>query len=335
MHQLAASGGARVRAKVLRMRIIHTADWHFGASFERWPEELAPRRRAERERAVLQIIAYAKEHRADYLLVSGDVCDFPEQMPKSVLDALEELKGARCVPVLFFTNGGHDANRAWWQGAALGPMRGEPTHPAVRGRGHRLPHSIGFDDVAFAACDHVPEPQDLKWLSRSPTARILLLHAQEGVHRARLETLREHCDYVACGDCHAADAIVPGWAHYSGSPSFRDLSSIDPGPRSFLDVSVTRGGMAAVETIELETPLAAVVTITPGAAIVKPQLGAASHAGVAAALAQLPRAYAYAKVQVDPGQRGRFEADMAAASAAGWVHIPWTETSDLFIRQAG
>jgi DNA repair exonuclease SbcCD nuclease subunit len=92
------------------MRIIHTADWHFGADHEHWPDCLASRRRREREAAVQQILAYAIEKKADYLVVAGDVCDFPEDMPKSIVDGLRELKNEGCVPVLFFTNAWHDGN---------------------------------------------------------------------------------------------------------------------------------------------------------------------------------------------------------------------------------
>jgi hypothetical protein len=122
----------------------------------KWPEELASRRRAERQGAVLQILSHAQMVQADFLVVAGDVCDFPEDMPAAVRGGLEQLQQHGCVPLLFFTNKGHDRNRDWWSGSAVGPLKGSPT-----GGHDTLPHAISLGGVLFSAHDEVPAPDQV------------------------------------------------------------------------------------------------------------------------------------------------------------------------------
>ena len=124
--------------------------------------------------------------------VSPDVCDFPEDMPRSIIEGLGTAKRSGCVPLLFFTNAWHDGNRDWWAGTAMGPFKGQPKHKAVEGRGHRLPHTAIFDNAAFAAFDHVPSTDDISHLNGLALARLLLLHAEpKKLKTDRLEEVLE------------------------------------------------------------------------------------------------------------------------------------------------
>ncbi|MGV3520515.1 metallophosphoesterase family protein [Luteitalea sp.] len=316
------------------MRIIHTSDWHFGAGHEKWLDRLAARRRGEREAAVQQILDYAMATKADYLVVAGDVCDFPEEMPQNIIDRLDGVKRSGCVPVLLFTNAAHDGNRDWWAGTAMGPQRGHPTHRKVEGRGYRLPHTAVFDNVAFAAFDHVPSIDEVSHLQALECPRILLLHAQDGVTERRLEALRSVFSYIACGDCHESKPVIEGAAYYSGSPTFRDLDCIDPGPRNFLDVQLDEEGRARVTEIEIITPLSAVLSFADGGVKVKPHMEAVPNGlPLPEALTLLPETYAYAKVVVGAEQGAQFAEASASAMPEGWVMYPWTNTTRLVARE--
>ena len=315
------------------MRLIHTADWHFGAGFDKWPEPLAARRRQEREAAVRQVIDHALQERADYLVVAGDVCDFPESMPEGTQQALAELKDRGCVPVLFFTNAWHDGNRAWWAGASLGPRKGEPVHPKVAGRGHRLPHTVGFDNVVFTAFDHLPVLEEVSALQAFDVPRVLLLHTQDGVTAPRLDALRSVFSYIACGDCHAPTPIVADYAYYAGSPSFRDLASIDPGPRSFLDVEFDTHGQPSARVVEIETPLSAVLSFEDGSVTVTPDRWEQQQAvALADALRRLPPTYAYVKMVVPGAQQAQFARACDEEPLDGWLMHPWTDATRLLVR---
>jgi len=49
--------------------LLHTADWHLGASLQGWPRE------AEQRDALAQLVAIAKTREVDAVVVAGDVFD--------------------------------------------------------------------------------------------------------------------------------------------------------------------------------------------------------------------------------------------------------------------
>jgi hypothetical protein len=251
-------------------------------------------------------------------------------MPESIRDGLIELADSGCVPVLLFTNKGHDGNRAWWAGASLGPYRGYPKHKKAKGKGYRLPHTLVFDNAVFVAFDHVPDKDEVAHLNGLPRPRILMLHedSKRMKNIARLEALRPVFSYVACGDCHEPKAIVEHFLHYSGSPSFRDLSSIDLGPRSFLDVEIG-GGRVTVAPKMIDTPLLVSLEIKSGLVIADAGAGQTkNYPSLPAALGDGAK-YGYAKVEADAEQLQA----IIAGPPNGWTVGPVARKSLLLARK--
>jgi hypothetical protein len=74
----------------LKVRLIHTSDWHFGAGYDqkKWGE-LADRRRTERVAAVLQILSYAqkvKSVRGEAWVQAGQPLQVPRALRKQMHD---------------------------------------------------------------------------------------------------------------------------------------------------------------------------------------------------------------------------------------------------------
>jgi exonuclease SbcD len=94
----------------MRLRVLHTADWHLGdrlGGMERLPDQLA---------RVEELIAHAETHRADVLLVCGDVLE--EARPQRLAPIVSEVarllgpsveRGMQCV----FLAGNHDSQHTF------------------------------------------------------------------------------------------------------------------------------------------------------------------------------------------------------------------------------
>jgi hypothetical protein len=253
------------------VKLIITADWHLGAGLPKAWGRHADARRTERTAAILQIIEYARTSGAQYLLVAGDIADCPEPVPDAIVNELASLSadtGGRCRPVLFFTSADHDRQRAWWSGdmltsaesadRALKPCQGQPPFRPTSS-------SLQTDYVFISVHEALPRdvvkidvPAGLPWVA--------LVHRRH-LNGGALKDLAARATFVACGDRHDQEELTPGRAWYVGSPTFRDLSSFDEGPRGFLDVDISKDHEVRVTPKSIVTPLSATVAVSRRGAV--------------------------------------------------------------------
>lgn len=87
------------------MRFLHTADWHLGRPFHHASLE------ADQKHALDQIVAYAKEHKVDAVVVAGDVYDRAVP-PRWAVELLDEVLHRLCVEIaipVIMIPGNHDS----------------------------------------------------------------------------------------------------------------------------------------------------------------------------------------------------------------------------------
>ncbi|MFO1102281.1 MAG: exonuclease SbcCD subunit D [Methylocystis sp.] len=87
------------------IRLLHTADWHLGATLQGWSRE------AEHRAALAQLVAIAKERAVDAIIVAGDVFDSlnPSADAQRLLyDTLRDLRAACPHARIALVAGNHD-----------------------------------------------------------------------------------------------------------------------------------------------------------------------------------------------------------------------------------
>lgn len=87
------------------IRLLHTADWHLGASLQGWPRE------AEHRAALAQLIALAKTRDVDAVIVAGDVFDSlnpSAEAQRLLYDTLRDLRAACPRATIVLLAGNHD-----------------------------------------------------------------------------------------------------------------------------------------------------------------------------------------------------------------------------------
>jgi exonuclease SbcD len=87
------------------IRLLHTADWHLGATLQGWSRE------AEHRAALNQLVAIAKERAVDAIIVAGDVFDSlnPSADAQRLLyDTLRDLRAACPHARIALVAGNHD-----------------------------------------------------------------------------------------------------------------------------------------------------------------------------------------------------------------------------------
>jgi len=87
------------------IRLLHTADWHLGATLQGWSRE------AEHRAALAQLVAIAKERAVDAVIVAGDVFDSlnPSADAQRLLyDTLRDLRAACPHARIALVAGNHD-----------------------------------------------------------------------------------------------------------------------------------------------------------------------------------------------------------------------------------
>ena len=96
------------------MRLLHTADWHVGKTLARRP------RLDEAASALGEVVAIARDEKADAVIVAGDIYEHLAPSPEAeeiVFETLLALEKAG-IPVVLIP-GNHDAPRRW---SALAPL---------------------------------------------------------------------------------------------------------------------------------------------------------------------------------------------------------------------
>ncbi len=97
--------GAGLALTVGVIRILHTADWHLGATLQGWSRE------AEHRAALAQLVAIAKERAVDAIIVAGDVFDGlnPSADAQRLLyNTLRDLRAACPHARIALVAGNHD-----------------------------------------------------------------------------------------------------------------------------------------------------------------------------------------------------------------------------------
>jgi exonuclease SbcD len=207
------------------MRILHTADWHLGDRLGRID------RTADLRRAVERVAALCDEHRADVLLVAGDL--FSEMSrPDSLRASIEHLRDVftpflRRGGTILAVTGNHD-NETFCQTLRLvmnlvDPSAGQPGEPQPTGRLYlatgptslRLAGSYG-EEVQFLL---MPYPTPARYLRgdevqryAGPEERHRQIHA---AFLAKLNDLMTHPSYrpdlptVLAAHVHVLGAELP------------------------------------------------------------------------------------------------------------------------------
>ena len=91
------------------VKILHTADWHFGSAFGALSTEKANMRKTHLWQTLDRMIALAKEEQVDLFLIAGDLFDGESVSISTARTVLEKLQMLGSIPV-FIAAGNHDPN---------------------------------------------------------------------------------------------------------------------------------------------------------------------------------------------------------------------------------
>lgn len=89
------------------IRIIHTADNHFGLPFKQFPADVANRLIDERFVALARLVAVANEQKAHFFVIAGDLFDSPRVKKEDIDRAAETLRGFDGVAVIVVPRNHH------------------------------------------------------------------------------------------------------------------------------------------------------------------------------------------------------------------------------------
>lgn len=254
---------------------LHTADWQLGKPFARIADP-AKRALVQQERLVVldRIGEAARQARAEFILVAGDLFDSPGATKATVAAACSAL-GRMGLPVLAIP-GNHDhggPDSLWEQEffrrecAALAPnfrilLQPEPVEletavvypcPLLR-RADASDPTAWLRDPAVAAA--FPPDKPAVVLAHGSVQGFGSSGGEDeeeenpGSNRMDLDRLPAGVyDYLALGDWHGTKSITP-YAWYAGTPEpdrFPKGESNEPG--HVLRVTASRGGVPEVETV--------------------------------------------------------------------------------------
>lgn len=190
------------------IRLLHTADWHLGATLQGWSRE------AEHRAALAQLVAIAKQRAVDAVVVAGDVFDSlnPSADAQRLLyDTLRDLRAACPHARIALVAGNHDPAARLEAPRALFEMADVVSIGAFARR-----------DGAFDARAHLSPIRDASgrvgaYLLALPYPRAVDLPVTiEGAVGAVREAYREAVD-CARREIGAAPLIVTGHLHVAGA----------------------------------------------------------------------------------------------------------------------
>jgi exonuclease SbcD len=87
------------------IKILHTADWHLGATLQGWSREF------EHRRALAQLVDIAKAREVDAIVIAGDIFDSlnpSAEAQRLLFETLKSLRGALPRAVIALIAGNHD-----------------------------------------------------------------------------------------------------------------------------------------------------------------------------------------------------------------------------------
>lgn len=228
-------------------RFLHTADWHIGKPFGRFPEERAGVLRRARLSAIDRLAAAARDSSAKVVLVAGDIYDGPGLADRDLLELMGRLATHRDLS-WYLIPGNHDP-------ATPGGIWDRLTRLGLPDNVHvcRDPKPI---EIA-SGITLLPSPLAAKAVTADPTAwmataattegaiRIGLAHGstqgfgsdnQASVNIAPARARDAGLSYLALGDWHGTREVAPStW--YSGTPEPDSYQDNDPGNALLVTVS--------------------------------------------------------------------------------------------------
>lgn len=256
----------------MSVTFLHSADWQLGKPYQRIVDDTKRSRlQHERIQCLRRIGDTAREIKASFVLVAGDLFDSPSPLNSTVAAACEAI-GAMQIPVLVIP-GNHDfggPGSLWEQPFFLREME----HHAPNLRVILTPEPVVLADaVIFPAPllrrhDHADPTAWVRLAWETPTfpthlPRIVLAHGSvqgfdssqddddedsQGLNRIDLSRLPDaEIDYIALGDWHGTKQVSPK-AWYSGTPEIdRFPKGSDYHPGNILIVQAARGTTPHVE----------------------------------------------------------------------------------------
>lgn len=222
------------------MRLIHTADWHLGASLESvLPADLAAVRRAELLDTFSRMLDYAEENDVAAVLIAGDLFD-SDRVRASAADRLCRLIAAHPRITFYYLRGNHDENAR-----IVFPEN-------VRTFSHEFTSYPLGEGVTLYGCE-APDRHAYETFSPDENERnIVLLHGAVtesgyGEDIVNLRALRNRgIDCLALGHYHTnkKEALDRrGFYLYAGTPEGRGFD--EPGEKGFYLLDIDKAGVAA------------------------------------------------------------------------------------------
>ncbi|WP_428385882.1 metallophosphoesterase family protein, partial [Methylocystis sp.] len=191
------------------IRLLHTADWHLGATLQGWSRE------AEHRAALAQLVGVAKERAVDAVVVAGDVFDSlnPSADAQRLLyETLRDLRGACPHARIVLIAGNHDpaarleAPRALFEMADVVSIGAFARREgAFDARAHLLPVRNRRGEVgAYILALPYPRAVDLPVANENPAGAVREMY-REAVEGARREI--GTAPLIVTGHLHVAGAI--------------------------------------------------------------------------------------------------------------------------------
>ncbi len=245
----------------MSLRFIHSADWQLSKPFANFPSALAGELAAARLAVIRRIAAIARERRADFVVVAGDVFDGDGIAAVELRRALALLHAEAGITWMLLP-GNHDPARpgGLWERIA---QIGVPAN--VVACLSPAPIALGDGAVLLPAplTSKAPGGDPTEWMQGAATPqghlRIGLAHGsvqgfgsegESSVTIARDRAKTAGLDYLALGDWHGTKCIdARTW--YAGTPEPDRFPDNEPG--HVLAVSIEPGAPPKVERIASAT----------------------------------------------------------------------------------
>ena len=268
------SGPLRNLDGITMTSFLHSADWQLGKPFARIADE-EQRGRVQRERleAVRRIGDIARERKASFVVVAGDLFDSATPKDATISHALAAI-GSIGVPVYAIPgNHDHGGPDSLWERPFFRRQR-EAVAPNFHILLERQP--VERDDAVLLPCPLLRrhEPDDpTTWLRRWEPAegdqrpRIVIAHGStrafggaalgnsvDGEEAGQANAIDlgrlplDKLDYIALGDWHGF-LKVGEKAWYSGAHEIDRFPKADQRPGHVAAVTVSRGGLSVVEAL--------------------------------------------------------------------------------------
>lgn len=194
------------------IRLLHTADWHLGATLQGWSRE--PEHRA----ALAELVAVARARAVDAVIVAGDIFDSlnpPAEAQRLLYETVRDLRAACPHAAIVLVAGNHDpAGRLEAPRALLAAVGAHAIGVITRRAGalDLATHLIPIRDAAGAVRAHVlalpyPRPADLP-VSGGEIVGSTVVHAVAELYSSAVTAAR-----ARIGD---APLVLTGHLHVAG-----------------------------------------------------------------------------------------------------------------------